>query len=69
MFRVCSLGKYIGTVLERILWYCSAIVFEKACGQYGAVWARFVLVTSVLLFFRFSTLLTRCSKRTPVGRS
>jgi hypothetical protein len=48
------------------LWYCSAIVFEKARGQYGAVWARFVLVTSVLLFFRFSTLLTRCSKRTPI---
>jgi hypothetical protein len=66
VFRVGGLGKYEGTALERTLWYCSAIVFEKACGQYEAVWARFVLATSVLLFFRFGTLLTRCSKRTPV---
>ena len=28
-------------------------------GNLGAVWARFVLVTSVLLLFRFSTLLAR----------
>jgi len=28
-------------------------------GKLGAVWARFVLVTSVLLFFRFGTLLAR----------
>jgi hypothetical protein len=44
---------------DRVLWYCSAIVFKGVYGQYGAVWARFVLVTSLLLCFRFGTLLTR----------
>jgi len=52
-----------------ILWYRSAIVPGEVGRQYGAVWARFVLVTSVLLFIRFSTLLTRLYKRTPVDRS
>jgi hypothetical protein len=66
VFPDVDVGKYEGTLLEYILWYCSAIVFEEACGQYAAVWARFVLVTSVLMFLRFSTLLTRSCKRTPV---
>ena len=51
------------------LWYRSAIVLEQICRQYAVVWARFVLVTSVLLFCRFSTLLTRHSRRALVGRS
>src|SRR6202158_4724215 len=51
------------------LWYRSAIVLEVVCRQYVAVWARFVLITSVLLFCRFSTLLTRHSSRTIVDRS
>ncbi len=52
-----------------LLWYLSAIVLEIASRQYGAVWARFVLVTSLLLFCRFGTLLTRLVKRTSVDRS
>jgi len=51
------------------LWYRSAIVQVAVWRQYGAVWARFVLVTSVLPFFRFSTLLARLSKRTLLDRS
>jgi hypothetical protein len=50
------------------LWYLSAIVLEIASGQYWAVWARFVLVISLLLFCRFGTLLTRLWKRAPVDR-
>ena len=50
------------------LWYRSAIVLENASGQYGAVWARFVLVTSLLLFCRFGTLLTRLGRSAPVDR-
>ena len=42
-----------------LLWYCYAIVTGEVRGQDRAVWARFVLVTSLLLFVRFSTLLTR----------
>ena len=34
----------------------------------GAVWARFVLVTSILLFFRFGSLLTRNSMARPMAR-
>ena len=49
----------------RDLWYCYAIVTEEVHGQYGAVWARFVLVTSLLLCFRFSTLLARYYRRAP----
>jgi hypothetical protein len=52
-----------------LLWYLSAIVLEIASRQYGAVWARFVLITSLLLFCRFGTLLTRLVKRTSVDRS
>jgi hypothetical protein len=48
-----------------LLWYCYAIVTGEVRGQDGAVWARFVLVTSLLLFVRFSTLLTRHSRRIP----
>jgi hypothetical protein len=69
VFPGVDVGKYKGTVLECVLWYRSAIVLKEACRQYGAVWARFVLVTSVLLFFRFSTLLTRSCNRTPVDKS
>lgn len=47
------------------LWYCYAIVTGEVRGQDGAVWARFVLVTSLLLFVRFSTLLTRHCRRIP----
>ena len=52
-------------VSVRLLWYCYAIVTKDVGGQYGAVWARFVLVTSLLLCFRFSTLLTRHCRRIP----
>jgi hypothetical protein len=37
-------------------------------GNLEAVWARFVLVTSVLLFFRFSTLLTRNGMDSSIAR-
>jgi len=47
------------------LWYSYAIVTGEVGAQYGAVWARFVLLTSVLLFFRFGTLLTRYARRVP----
>jgi hypothetical protein len=50
------------------LWYRSAIVFEDLIRQYGAVWARFVLITSLLLFCRFSALLTRHSRSRTVDR-
>ena len=48
-----------------LLWYYYAIVSGEISAQYGAVWARFVLVTSLLLFVRFGTLLTRHSRRIP----
>ena len=51
-----------------LLWYRSAIVFEDLIRQYGAVWARFVLITSLLLFCRFSLLLTRHGRRGTVDR-
>jgi len=44
---------------EGVLWYRSAIARRGSRRQSRAVWARFVLVTSVLLFFRFGTLLAR----------
>ena len=50
------------------LWYCFAIALKEASMHYGAVWARFVLVTSAVLFCRFSTLLTRLVKRASVDR-
>jgi hypothetical protein len=37
-------------------------------GRLGTVWARFVLLSSILLFFRFGTLLTRNSLTRPVAR-
>jgi hypothetical protein len=51
-----------------LLWYRSAIVFEDLIRQYVAVWARFVLITSLLLFCRFSALLTRHGRRGTVDR-
>ena len=51
-----------------ILWYCYAIVTEEIPVQYGAVWARFVLVTSLLLCLRFSTLLARHCRRIPAEK-
>jgi len=48
-----------------VLWYSYAIVTGEVGAQYGPVWARFVLLTSVLLFFRFGTLLTRYARRVP----
>lgn len=59
------MGEYEGTASGTFLWYCYAIVKGEAGGQYWAVWARFVLVTSLLLCFRFSTLLTRHFRRVP----
>ena len=50
---------------DRDLWYRSAIVFVKSGNQYWAVWARFVLITSLLMCFRFSTLLTRHLRHKP----
>ena len=50
------------------LWYCYAIVIGEILLHYGAVWARFVLVTSVLLCLRFSTLLARHCKRIPAEK-
>jgi hypothetical protein len=58
-------GKYEGTVFERVLWYRSAIVSKEVGGQYGTVWARFVLFTSLVLLLRFSTLLTQHYRRKP----
>lgn len=37
-------------------------------GRLGAVWARFVLLSSILLFFRFGTLLTRNSMARLIAR-
>ena len=59
-------GKRGGTtvlVSIDVLWYCYAIVTGEVGPQYGVVWARFVLVTSLLLCLRFSTLLTRHCRR------
>jgi hypothetical protein len=50
------------------LWYCYAIVKGENLLHYGVVWARFVLVTSVLLCLRFSTLLARHCKRIPAEK-
>jgi hypothetical protein len=58
-------GKYEGTVFERVLWYRSAIVSKEVGGQYGTVWARLVLFTSLVLLLRFSTLLTQHYRRKP----
>ena len=48
-----------------LLWYCYAIVIREVHGQYGAVWSRFVLASSLLLFVRFGTLLVRYYRRIP----
>lgn len=58
-----KMGEYESTASFGFLWYCYAIVSKDVDGQYGAVWARFVLVTSLLLCFRFSTLLARHCRR------
>ena len=50
------------------LWYCHAIVKGEILAQYVAVWAKFVLITSVLLGLRFSTLLVRHCRRIPVEK-
>jgi len=56
----CFWKAFYGTVLPLRL--------EGPEGKLGAVWARFVLLTSILLFFRFGTLLTRNSMAKPLFR-
>ena len=60
-----------------VLGYCFGTTFygtvQPLClegpeSNLGAVWARFVLVTSILLFFRFSTLLMRNSMARPIAQ-
>ena len=51
-----------------LLWYCYAIALREVRGQYGAVWSRFVLATSLLLFVRFGTLLVRHYRRIPLEK-
>ena len=56
----CQKGSGIGVLFcEGVLWYRSAIARRDSRRQSRSVWARFVLITSVLLFFRFGTLLAR----------
>jgi len=51
-----------------VLWYCYAIVKGEILAQDGAVWAGFVLVTSVLLCLRFSALFARHCGRIPAEK-
>jgi hypothetical protein len=65
----CNLGQLAEAAKKsQVQGYCFAKAFygtvqplhaETPEGKVRAVWARFVLVTSVLLFFRFGTLLAR----------
>src|ERR1700687_267458 len=65
----CQKGSGTGVLFcEGVLWYRSAIARRDSRRQSRAVWARFVLVTSVLLFFRFGTLLARNGMDRPLAR-
>lgn len=51
------------------LWYRSAIVFLAWRRHHDVVWARFVLLSSAVMRFRFGTLLTRSYRHKSVDGS
>ena len=65
-FRILEWGSTRVLLCYPEMWYRSPIVSAGERKQYGVVWARFVLFTSVLLFFRFGTLMARHGRRASI---